>query len=110
MELLNTFSFRLGESGKRLPMDKKTLKEAIISAERGDIAEELERSQSHISQFYQLFDAKEPVGRTMDFLVQEMMREINTIGAKANDCVIANLVVRYKSDLENIREQVQNIE
>jgi len=90
--------------------DKKILRDIVMLAERGDITEELERSQSHFAQFYQLLAGKEPVGRTMDFLVQEMMREINTIGAKSNDCVISNLVVKYKTELECIREQVQNIE
>lgn len=90
--------------------DRKILREIITLAERGDIAEELERSRSHITQFNGFFTKKEPVGRTMDFLVQEMMREINTIGAKSNDCFISNRVVNYKSELECIREQVQNIE
>lgn len=90
--------------------DKKILRDIVVLAERGDIAEELERSRSHFVQFNQLLAGKEPVGRTMDFLVQEMMREINTIGAKSNDCVISGLVVKYKSELECIREQVQNIE
>ena len=90
--------------------DKKILRDIVMLAERGDIAEELERSRSHFVQFNQLLASKAPVGRTMDFLVQEMMREINTIGAKSNDCVISSLVVKYKSELECIREQVQNIE
>jgi len=90
--------------------DKKILRDIVMLAERGDIAEELERSRSHLKQFNQLLTSRAPVGRTMDFLVQEMMREINTIGAKSNDCLISNLVVKYKSELECIREQVQNIE
>lgn len=94
-----------GEGG-----NKKLLREIIMVAERGDISEELERSRSHIAQFGQLLAKNEPVGRTMDFLVQEMMREINTTGAKSNDCFISNLVVNYKSELESIREQIQNIE
>ena len=90
--------------------DKKILRDIVMLAERGDIAEELARSRSHFVQFKQLLAGEAPVGRTMDFLVQEMMREINTIGAKSNDCMISNLVVNYKSELECIREQVQNIE
>lgn len=90
--------------------DRKILREIVMLAERGDIAEELERSRSHFAQFKQLLAGNGPVGRTMDFLIQEMMREINTIGTKANDCAIANLVVKYKAELECIREQVQNIE
>lgn len=90
--------------------DKKILRDIIMLAERGEIAEELERSRVHLQQFNRFLASKAPVGRTMDFLVQEMMREINTIGAKSNDCIISNLVVKYKSELECIREQVQNIE
>ena len=90
--------------------DKKILRDIVMLAERGDIAEELDRSRSHFIQFNQLLMSKASVGRTMDFLAQEMMREINTIGAKSNDCVISSLVVKYKSELECIREQVQNIE
>jgi len=90
--------------------DRKILRDIVMLAERGDIAEELERSRSHFVQFSRLLTGNEPVGRTMDFIVQEMMREINTIGAKSNDCLISNLVIRYKSELECIREQVQNIE
>lgn len=90
--------------------DRKVLREIVVLAERGDIAEELERSQSHLEQMGRLLFLKEPVGRTMDFLIQEMMREINTIGAKSNDCAISNLVVKYKSEIECIREQTQNVE
>ncbi|MDD5482847.1 MAG: YicC family protein [Kiritimatiellae bacterium] len=90
--------------------NKKILRDILALAERGDIAEELERSRSHFAQFKELLAGKCPAGRTLDFLVQELMREINTIGAKSNDCAISNLVVKYKSELESIREQVQNIE
>lgn len=90
--------------------DKKILRDIVVLAERGDIAEELERSRVHLQQFNRLLASKAPVGRTMDFLVQEMMREINTIGAKSNDCIISSLVIKYKAELECIREQVQNIE
>jgi len=90
--------------------DRKIMRDIVMLAERGDIAEELERSRSHFAQFGGLLAGREPVGRTMDFLVQEMMREINTIGSKSNDCIISGLVVKYKSELECIREQVQNIE
>jgi len=90
--------------------NKKILHDIVMLAERGDITEELERSRVHLQQFNRLLASNTPVGRTMDFLVQEMMREVNTIGAKSNDCVISNLVVKYKSELECVREQVQNIE
>ncbi len=66
--------------------------------------------ESHLQQFRANLESKEPVGRTLDFLVQEMGREINTIGSKANDATVSQLVVQCKAELEKIREQVQNIE
>lgn len=84
--------------------------EVAIFAERADIAEEIVRLQSHLQQLEQILTEGGPVGRKLDFLVQEMNREINTIGSKANDLVITNAVVNAKSELEKIREQVQNIE
>ncbi|GAB6157366.1 YicC family protein [Desulfotomaculum varum] len=84
--------------------------EVAIFAERADIAEEIVRLQSHLQQLEQILAEGGPVGRKLDFLVQEMNREINTIGSKANDLVIINAVVNAKSELEKIREQVQNIE
>ncbi|MEC3421407.1 DUF1732 domain-containing protein, partial [Bacillus cereus] len=79
-------------------------------AERCDIHEELVRLQSHLEQFRETLQIEEPVGRKMDFIVQEMHREINTIGSKANDLTISKYVVEMKNNLEKIREQVQNIE
>lgn len=99
----------LSISGKE-NIDKKIFREIILLAERSDISEELERSRSHLRQMDRIMSVQEPVGRTLDFLVQEMLREINTIGSKANDCAISNLVIKYKTELECIREQVQNIE
>jgi uncharacterized protein (TIGR00255 family) len=66
--------------------------------------------ESHLAQFVLLFEGTEPVGRKMDFLLQEIHREVNTISAKANDAEISQRVVEIKSELEKIREQVQNIE
>jgi len=91
-------------------MDKKNIREIVLAAERLDVAEELTRSESHLAQFSGLLEKGGPVGRTMDFLIQEMAREINTLGAKANDCAVSGLVVEYKSELECVREQIQNIE
>jgi uncharacterized protein (TIGR00255 family) len=85
-------------------------RELVLFADRCDITEELTRLQSHFNQFIKLLDTEKPVGRTLDFLCQEMVREINTIGAKANDLLISQHVVSLKSELEKIREQVQNIE
>lgn len=84
--------------------------EVAIFADRACIAEETVRLRSHLSQARSMMTAPDAVGRKLDFLVQEMNREINTIGSKANDGEIAKLVVEMKSDLEKIREQVQNIE
>lgn len=84
--------------------------EVAMFADRACIAEETVRLRSHLEQARVLLDQRDAVGRKLDFLVQEMNREINTIGSKANDAEIAKLVVDLKSDLEKIREQVQNIE
>jgi len=92
------------------PDDERLLKEVVLFADRSDISEELTRLQSHFQQFDDCLDAKEPVGRLLDFLAQEMNREVNTIGAKANDRLIAREVVKLKAELEKFREQAQNVE
>jgi len=92
------------------PDDERLLKEIVLFADRSDISEELTRLQSHFQQFEDCRKAKEPVGRTLDFLAQEMNREINTIGSKANDAVISREVVTLKAELEKFREQAQNVE
>ncbi len=84
--------------------------EVAFHAERCDISEELTRLASHLTQFDAMLKSAEPVGRSMDFLIQEMHREVNTVGSKANDARIAQDVVTLKSELEKLREQVQNIE
>lgn len=84
--------------------------EIAFLAERTDITEEIVRAESHLVQFRTLLEGKEPVGRKMDFLLQEIHREVNTVSAKANDAEISQRVVEIKSELEKIREQVQNIE
>ena len=83
---------------------------AAIVADRLVVDEETVRLRSHIAQMRSILDAPGPVGRKLDFLVQEMNREANTIGSKAQDVAIAQVVVEMKSDIEKIREQVQNIE
>ena len=90
--------------------DERMLKEVVLFADRSDITEELTRLQSHFQQFADCLKVKEPVGRTLDFLSQEMNREINTIGSKAQDAVISREVVQVKAELERFREQVQNVE
>lgn len=84
--------------------------EVVLLAERADITEETVRMESHLAQFVSLLGGEEPVGRKMDFFLQEMHREVNTISSKANDAEISKKVVEIKSELEKIREQVQNIE
>lgn len=90
--------------------DQRLRQELAIFADRCDITEELIRLDSHCQQFDGLLKAKEPVGRQIDFLLQEMGREVNTIGSKANDAEISKFVVQLKGELEKIREQVQNVE
>jgi len=102
---------RLNQSGLDLKLDdERVLKEVALFADRIDIAEELTRLESHFGQFADYAKSKGPVGRTLDFLSQEMNREVNTIGSKANDPLISRLVVAMKSELEKFREQVQNVE
>ena len=90
--------------------DERLLKEIVLFADRSDITEELTRLQSHFKQFEDCAKSGEPVGRTLDFLAQEMNREINTIGSKANDALISREVVTLKAELEKFREQAQNVE
>ncbi|MDD2709350.1 MAG: YicC family protein [Verrucomicrobiae bacterium] len=102
---------RVAEAGVSLASDDQHLsREVVLFADRSDITEELTRLQSHLKQFRDSFDAKGPVGRVLDFLVQELNREVNTIGSKANAAEITSLVVNMKSELEKIREQIQNVE
>jgi len=79
-------------------------------ADRSDVTEELVRFNSHLQQFDAALQLAEPVGRKLDFLLQEMNREVNTIGSKGGDVEITPLVVELKAELEKIREQIQNIE
>ena len=90
--------------------EERLLKEVIYFADRSDISEELTRLQSHFQQFDDCLASKEPIGRTLDFLAQEINREVNTIGAKANDTLISRDVVALKTELEKFREQAQNVE
>ncbi|MBE0583746.1 MAG: YicC family protein [Desulfofustis sp.] len=84
--------------------------EVAIIADKTDVTEELVRLRSHIIQFTDLLQASDPVGRTLDFLIQEFLREVNTIASKINDAQIAHQTVTLKSELEKMREQIQNIE
>jgi len=89
---------------------QRLAQEVALLADRCDITEELVRLESHFIQFDETLLLKEPVGRKLDFLMQEINREVNTIGSKANDATITSLVVQMKAELEKMREQVQNIE
>ena len=90
--------------------DERVMKEIGLFAERSDISEEITRLGSHFLQCERYFESAQPVGRPLDFLAQEINRELNTIGSKANDAGIAQHIVEAKTELEKIREQVQNIE
>jgi uncharacterized protein (TIGR00255 family) len=93
------------------PVDETRLaQEVALMAERRDLAEELARLESHLAQFQQTLESDVPAGRKQEFLLQELLREANTIGSKANDLTISQAVLEIKGSLERLREQVQNIE
>jgi uncharacterized protein (TIGR00255 family) len=86
------------------------VKEVGIFAERADISEEIVRLRSHLEQFDAIMNSDESVGRKLEFLTQEMFRETNTIGSKANDAAIARHVIEIKANIERLREMIQNVE
>ena len=90
--------------------DARIVQEAAIYADKVAVDEETVRLHSHLSQLRKILDMNEPVGRKLDFLIQEVNREANTIGSKCSDVEIAQVVVNIKSEIEKIREQIQNIE
>src|SRR5512132_4003828 len=90
--------------------DERVLKEITFFADRADVSEELTRLESHLAQFAHHLRSKDPVGRTLEFITQEIFRELNTLGAKANDAAISQRVIGCKAELGKIREQVQNLE
>jgi uncharacterized protein (TIGR00255 family) len=90
--------------------DERLVKEISFFADRADVSEELTRLESHLAQFAHHLRRNEPVGRTLEFISQEIFRELNTLGAKANDAAISQRVVACKAELEKIREQIQNLE
>ena len=102
---------RIKEILKTDIVDKERLnQEIVIYADKCSVEEELTRLESHISQFSNMMEENIPVGKKIDFLIQEMNREINTIGSKSGSLEITNLVIETKTELEDIREQIQNIE
>jgi len=102
---------RIDKAGLPLAADdERIVKEIALFADRSDISEELTRLDSHLSQFAHHLRSSEPVGRTLEFITQEIGRELNTVGAKANDAAISQQVVACKAEIEKIREQIQNLE
>ena len=110
-EYIEKLETRINELLKNDVVDKDRLaQEIVIFSDKSSIEEELTRLKSHIAQFNQLLQTSSPIGKKFDFLVQEMNREVNTIGSKANCLEITNRVIELKTEIENIREQIQNIE
>lgn len=102
---------RIKEILKNQEVDEARLaQEVVIYADKCSIEEEVTRLESHISQFEKLLNSEEAIGKKLDFIIQEMNRETNTIGSKANNLEITNGVIDVKTEIENVREQVQNIE
>ena len=102
---------RINKAGLELePTDERLLKEVAFFADRSDVSEELTRLESHLAQFAHHLRKDEPVGRTLEFITQEISRELNTLGAKAGDAEISQHVVACKAEVEKIREQIQNLE
>jgi uncharacterized protein (TIGR00255 family) len=108
-KLLNRMRDVLANIGAE-PDETRLLTEAAIYADRTNFTEELIRLKSHLEQFRASLSSKEAIGRKLDFIVQEINRETNTIASKANDFTISNITIEIKSEIEKIREQIQNIE
>jgi uncharacterized protein (TIGR00255 family) len=112
-ELMASYQQRVQEiaalAGVDVPQDR-IAQEVVMMVEKGDVAEELTRLAHHVDQIEKTFTAKEPAGKKLDFLSQEMVREINTMGSKSRSAAIRTLVVELKTEVERIREQVQNVE
>lgn len=102
---------RIRKIGLEIDVDDVRLtKEVALFAERSDFSEELSRLESHLDQFIATANREEAIGRTLEFIAQEIGRELNTLSAKANDAEVSQIVVHCKAELEKIREQVQNVE
>ena len=113
--LIEEYVVKLEERIKQILKDQEIDKarlaqEVVIYADKCSVEEEVTRLESHISQFKMFLDSEEAIGKKLDFIIQEMNRETNTIGSKANNLDITNRVIDIKTEIENIREQVQNIE
>jgi len=102
---------RIEDLGLDLPVDQAMIAQEIVrTAQRSDIAEEVTRFRAHLAHWSVLVEGDEPCGRKLDFLLQEMNREINTIGSKADGLGVSELIINAKAELERMREQVQNVE
>ncbi|WP_156290398.1 YicC/YloC family endoribonuclease [Oceanobacillus salinisoli] len=103
---------RIGEHVKdTVSLDEARIhQEIVLLAEKGDITEEITRLSSHLCHFEEMLDKREPIGRKLDFITQEMLREANTIGSKSTDVKISEWTVHLKSEIEKLKEQVQNLE
>ncbi len=111
IEYRQKLKIRLEQLLEGAEMDESRLsQEVALLADRCDITEELVRLSSHFKQFDEALFSSEPVGRKLDFLMQEMNREVNTIGSKSNDAGITSLVIQIKAEMEKMREQIQNVE
>jgi uncharacterized protein (TIGR00255 family) len=109
--LQDRLALRVSELTNDLPLDRASVAQEIVRlVSRSDISEEITRFRAHVVHWSALTDAPEPCGRKLDFLLQEMNREINTIGSKADGNAVSELIVTAKADLEKMREQVQNVE
>jgi uncharacterized protein (TIGR00255 family) len=112
-ELLASYQQRVQEIAAQAGVDvaqERIAQEVVVMVEKGDIAEEITRLTHHIEQAEKAISGKEPAGKKLDFLSQEMLREINTMGSKSRSSSIRTLVVELKTEVERIREQVQNVE
>jgi uncharacterized protein (TIGR00255 family) len=110
-ELERRLRERIDEIALELPVDQAMVAQEIVrTAQRSDIAEEVTRFRAHLAHWTVLVDGAEPCGRKLDFLLQEMNREINTIGSKADGLGVSELIINAKAELERMREQVQNVE
>lgn len=107
----DVFFKRLRDAGLELDLaDERVLKEVALFADRCDVTEELTRLKSHFEQFETLLKSKGEIGRKAEFILQEIGREVNTIGSKANDLTISRAVIELKNELERVREQIANVE
>jgi len=110
-EYQNKLKERIKSLNEGMESDETRIaQETALLADRCDITEEITRLKSHLNQFKKIFNTNEPIGRKLEFITQEINREVNTIGSKSSNIKISNRVIEIKSELEKIREQVQNIE